>query len=96
MNSYDIFESKIDWDTLTDAYPSDYVSYTTEESEIIRRWSTDLNTYTEECTPKFITGIMNLEGDYDAYVERTLSFGYEELKEVYQAAYDRFISAVQD
>lgn len=88
---YEIFASKLDDSLPNDGYPSNYVSYTSEESEVIAMYSSDIDTYIEESTAKFITGEMDVEADFDEYVSTLKALGIEKLQEVYQAAYDRFM-----
>ncbi len=91
MACYEIFASKID-DTLPRAgYPENYVNFTTEESESIAQYNSDINTYVNECTVKFITGDMDVEKEYDGFADTLEEMGANEIKAVYQAAYDRFM-----
>ena len=41
---------------------------------------------------KFMTGVLDIETEYDAYVEQLNALGLAELTEVYQAAYDRYLA----
>ena len=72
-------------------YPQDYVTYTTEESEVISQYKADLDTYVTECLAKFITGSMDVDKDYDSFAAQLEEMGANEIKEVYQAAYERFL-----
>lgn len=68
------------------------LSLTTEESEVLASYATDLTTYAAETLPKFIMGEKSMD-EWDSYVselENTLHIG--EIVEVYQAAYDRYLS----
>lgn len=88
---YEIFASKTDDSLPKTAFPKDYITFTTEESQIIAQYQTDLETYVTECRAKFITGAMDVESDYDAFADKLVEMGSEEIKAVYQAAYDRFM-----
>ena len=88
---YDIFASKIDESLPKTAFPKDYITFTTEESEIIAQYQSDLETYVTECLAKFITGDMNVETDYDAFADRLEAMGAGEIKAIYQTAYERFV-----
>ena len=73
-------------------YPQDYITYTTEESEVTANLSSDISTYCEECRLKFIIGDMDLDEDWDDYVAAVESMGVDELVAVYQSAYERYLS----
>ena len=88
---YEIFDSKTDYSLPKTSYPTDYISFTTEESEIIAQYQTDIDTYVLECRAKFITGAMDVEKEYDTFADKLIEMGSDEIKEVYQAAYDRFL-----
>ena len=88
---YEIFDSKTDYSLFKTSFPTDYVTFTTEESEIIAQYQTDIETYVTECRAKFITGAMDVEKDYDTFADTLIEMGAEEIKAVYQAAYDRFV-----
>ena len=90
---FDIFSSKIDKTLPKTGYPRDFVSFTTEESEILAQYQTDMETYITECLAKFFTGDMDVDADYDAFAEQIRNLGSEEVKQVYQSAYERFIGA---
>lgn len=88
---YDIFASKVDSSLPKTAFPKDFLIFTMEESEVIAQYQTDITTYVTECLAKFITGDMDVEKDYDAFVDQILTMHSEDIKEIYQAAYDRFV-----
>lgn len=89
---YDIFASKLDASLPKTGFPRDFVSFTTEESETISQYQTDIETYVIECLAKFITGDMDVDADYDAFADQVMNLGSEEIKAVYQAAYERFMA----
>ncbi len=68
------------------------LSLTTEESEVIGSYATDMTTYAAETLPKFIMGEMSMDqwDEYVAELENTLHI--DEIVEAYQAAYDRYLS----
>lgn len=71
-------------------FPDFAVTFTDEESEIIARYKTDVETYRDEMMFKFITGIEPLE-NFDKFVETINGMGLDELSVVYQNAYDRYL-----
>ena len=52
---------------------------------------TDINTYVDEMTLKFITGTASLD-DYDAYLEQLKKMGMEEAIEITQTQYEAFMN----
>lgn len=88
---YEIFASKIDPSLPKTGFPTDFISFTTEESEVIAQYQTDIETYVLECRAKFITGDMDVDAEYDAFADKLVEMGSDEIKAVYQAAYDRFL-----
>ena len=92
QSCYEIFASKIDESLKKTEYPKDFVNMTTEESETVATYSGDIDTYVTESLAKFITGDMDVDTDYDAFVSQLQSMGSDEVKAIYQDAYDRFIS----
>lgn len=90
---FEIFSSKTDESLPKTDYPRDFVSFTTEESEILALHQSDLETYVTECLAKFFTGDMDVDADYDAFAAQVQNMGSEEVKEIYQSAYDRFVGA---
>lgn len=84
----DIWMSAFESDEAT--FPRDYVTYTTEESEIKSELESAIETYCEECRLKFIIGDMDLEKDWDNYVADVENMGLEDLMEIYQNAYERY------
>jgi len=87
---YDIFSSKIDESLPKTDFPRDFVSFSTEESETIANYQSDIETYITECLAKFITGDMDVDQDYEEFAATVESLGAREIQTVYQAAYDRF------
>lgn len=80
------------FDSSDATFPRDYVTYTTEESEVRSELESSIQTYCEECRLKFILGDMDIDQDWDSYVAEVESMGLSELMEIYQGAYDRFQS----
>lgn len=71
-------------------YPSG-VTLTAEELEIVTPILADIATYVSETVPKFIMGTMSLE-EWDTYCGIILDMGIEDVVEVYQAGYDRYMA----
>lgn len=66
-------------------------SFTAEEAEVIADYRTDVETYRDEMMMKFITGTADIETEFDDYVAKLNELGLQELQEVYEASYARFV-----
>ena len=51
-----------------------------------------INTYVDEMESRFITGISDIDAEWDGYVEQLKNFGIERAIEIKQEAYDRYMS----
>lgn len=72
--------------------PAEYIStliYTEDENEIIAEPQTTINTYVAEARAQFITGALDIENDWDAYLNELYNNELAAVLEVMQAAYDR-------
>lgn len=78
---------------VIDAFPP--IKNTPEETEELSYITPDLDKYVVESLTRFITGEMNVDTDWDAYVEQINKLGYDRLMEIYQAQYDRFAGAAE-
>lgn len=87
-------------DTWVGAYDSadeamlntQWLSYTTDESYTIADKQSDLETVQDEFRLKAITGQIDIDAEWDAYVEKCESMGFYELMEIDQAAVDRYLA----
>lgn len=73
-------------------YPDEIVtriSYTTEEMDEIGEISTIIRDYANEARVLFVTGDLDLDKDWDNYINTIQSMGLERWLEVAQQAYDR-------
>ena len=66
------------------------LTHTSAESQELAGITTDITTYVNECTAKFITGVMNPDTDWDTYVSTIESMNIARAVEIKQAALDRF------
>lgn len=71
-------------------YPT-YATFTTEESNIISQYFTDVQTIVDEQQPKFIMGELSLD-EYDAFIETLNEAGLDKVTECYKAAYERYMA----
>lgn len=76
--------------TAVDTYP--IVAYTNEEIETRATLQTDITNYIEQMRAEFITGQTDIEEGWDAYVATVNQMGMDELIEIEQAAYDRYLA----
>ena len=72
------------------SYPST-VQFTIEESARYAELLTDIETYVEENTLSFITNQLSPETNWDDFVSNIEALGVDELTEMCQTAYDRYI-----
>jgi putative aldouronate transport system substrate-binding protein len=88
IDCYDVWTSNMD-----DAYELDtsVLALTTEEASAINKVVGDIVTYMEESNVKFITGALNTDSDYDAFVATLQEMGVQDIVDAYQAAYDRYL-----
>ena len=81
------------YDSADETIPNQsFLSYTTEESYRQAELETDLETVQSEFRLKAITGQLDIDAEWDAYVEKCKSMGSDELLEITQAAVDRYMS----
>lgn len=63
----------------------------TEESSVLATYGTDIVTYVSEMLPKFIMGDLPLDS-WDDYVATLKEMHIDEIVEIYQAAYTRYLN----
>ena len=79
---------KADGVTGVEAYP--VVSYTSDEVEERGAVYKDITTYLKQARAQFITGELDLDKDWDTYVNTLNQMNLGRLLEIEQAAYDRY------
>lgn len=78
------------WSTL---YPTaSMFTFTDDEIETLQVMESDLEQYIVEMQAKFITGVRPFD-EFDDYQDELEEYGLDEVTEVYQAAYDRYVAA---
>lgn len=65
--------------------------FTTEEASDYSNVMSDIKTYVDECSLKFITGDMSLDTDWDTFAANVESMGISKALALKQAAYERFL-----
>lgn len=78
-------------DSFTYLLPSYSISDAELSTEATSLW-TDLSTYITESRVKFITGELNLEADFDAYLAQLKTMGMDRYIEIQQIALDEYYS----
>lgn len=76
-------------DTNTAKYTVPPITPNAEESKEIARIMTEINTYRDECTLKFILGTMDMS-EWDTYVSTIKSMGIDKVLEMENAALERY------
>ncbi len=70
---------------------SNWLSYTTEESEERAEIQTDIETYQEEMRLKFITGQADIDAEWDTYCQTLIDMGIEDVEAIEAAAIARYM-----
>lgn len=81
------------WDgNLTDEYTMPTITMTPDEQAEYGELYTDIQTYTAEMTAKFLVGELDIDADWDNYINTLYGseFNLGDLMEVYQGALDRY------
>lgn len=76
-------------------FPTALLKFTDDEQYVIDNKFADISLYITEMEAKFITGVADLDTEWDAYVEECQRMGLEDVLEVYQASYDRWNQALE-
>ena len=65
------------------------LKFTDEEQRVLDNKLADITTYYKEMEGKFITGVKDIENDWEEYCSTLEKMGVPDVIEVYQASYDR-------
>ena len=76
-------------DARTYLLPTYSISDADLSTEATNLWA-DIDTYISESTVKFINGSLNLEDDFDAYLEQLKAMGMDRYIEIQQMALDEY------
>ena len=81
------------YDSSDETIPNqNFLSYTTEESYRQAELQTDLETVQSEFRLKAITGQLDIDKEWDAYVQQCKDMGSDELLQITQNAVDRYLN----
>lgn len=72
--------------------PGSFISFTAEETEQISATLSDISTYFAEHIATFINGEDDITTQWDSFVEKLDSMGINKITEIYQDAYDRYLT----
>lgn len=75
-------------------FPTGLLKFTDDEQYVIDNRYADISLYITEMEAKFITGVADIESEWDAYVAECERMGLSEVLKVYQSAYDRWNQAL--
>ena len=84
QEAYDLYSN-------SDAYSvpmTPIMNFTDDERAIYDKYITPLNTYLDEEVQGFITGTIDVEAEWDSYVQKCNDLGAQELVDLYQKIYD--------
>lgn len=73
-------------------FPVDYMKFNDDEQYVLDNKLADINTYYEKMAGQFVTGVVDIETGWDEYCKTLEEMGINDIIEVYQASYDRWIS----
>ena len=66
--------------------------YLPEENEKIATYSVTIDTYVGESIARFISGDLDLDSDWNTYIEELNSFGLQDYIDTIQTGYDRWLA----
>lgn len=71
-------------------FPTKFLKFTSDEQYVITQKYTDIQSYMNEMKSKFISGVADIDAEWDTYCNTLKKMGIEDVLKVYQAAYDRW------
>ncbi|MBR3928792.1 MAG: extracellular solute-binding protein [Clostridia bacterium] len=86
-----VFGSWSQPENYSEVFPVQFIKRTAEETEIYNKYYPDFSNYMFECLYDFIINGVTDEG-WETYYNTSVELGYNELMEIQQAAYDRFLA----
>jgi putative aldouronate transport system substrate-binding protein len=90
------FESRLEWETMkVSPFLYQYelpqsIFMDIDDTEEFNDLITNLNSYVDRSLTQFITGDMDVETDWDTYLEGLQRFGLDRMLELYQKAFDNY------
>ncbi len=74
-----------------EVYPN--LTFTLEETERLAILRTDIHSYVEQMTARFVVGEDSIDEQWDAYLDQLEAMGLEEMMTIYIEAYDRYLAS---
>jgi putative aldouronate transport system substrate-binding protein len=78
------------WASADNDYKLPTLSLTAEEEEVYSAANSDVETYMDEVIIKFIIGDMDIDAEWDTYLQTMESLGVQDMIDTYNAAYTRY------
>ena len=78
---------------IRNPWPEIYASG--QESDTLNLYMADIQAEVDQSSAEFINGTRNLDSDFDAYIDKLNSLNLDEVIEVKQAQYNRYLKALQ-
>ena len=75
--------------TPEDTLNSTILAFTDEERDLLLTYEQDLFSYVSESMARFMVGELDIESDWDGYLAQLDRLRVDEIRDTYQAAYDR-------
>ncbi len=76
-------------------FPTKNLKFTEDEQYVMDNKLADIKSYWQEMEGKFITGVADIETEWDAYVAEFDKMGIADVLAVYQSSYDRWVAAMK-
>ena len=77
---------------FVDEFPFDYLKMSADDSELYTDLQADLDNYCKQARAEFITGVLDLDKDWDKYVSTVNGMGVAELTPIMQRYYDNYVA----
>lgn len=71
-------------------FPTSFLKFTEDEQDVITTRYTDIQKHVKEMRDKFITGVADIDKDWDTYCKAIETMGIAEVLGAYQSAYERW------
>ncbi len=71
-------------------FPTNFLKFTEDEQFVLDNNYVEIKSKVEEMRSQFITGVADIDKQWDAYVNELNAMGLDEVLKVYQASYDRW------
>lgn len=78
------------WASADNEYKAPTLNLTADEEARYSAASSDVETYMDEVIIKFMIGDMDIDAEWDSYLETMESLGVNEMIDIYEAAYERY------